>query len=192
MGDTTRLADAAGFVTAAFHGIVRKGTSIPYVTHLYAVAAIVGENGGDEEQMTAALLHDWLEDIPGASETALRQRFGNRVADIVVALTDTVEHPKPPWRQRKEAHIAHLRQASADIRLVCAADKLHNARSIIRDLNRDGITTFARFAGGAVGTSWYFCAISEMLTEGWPHPLGGLLADAAAEIRLKVGTVSAD
>ncbi|MBA2344583.1 MAG: HD domain-containing protein, partial [Rubrobacter sp.] len=112
----------------------RKGTETPYITHLLAVAAIVGENGGTENEIIAALLHDAPEDQGGKERLAdIRTRFGDEVADIVEACSDTFEIPKPPWRGRKEAYIAHIREASASARLVSAADKLHNARSILSD-----------------------------------------------------------
>ena len=82
----------------------RKGSGIPYVTHLLAVAAIVGENGGTEDEVIAALLHDAPEDHGGRERLEdIRERFGDRVAEIVAGCTDTYEEPKPAWRQRKEA-----------------------------------------------------------------------------------------
>jgi (p)ppGpp synthase/HD superfamily hydrolase len=186
------LSEAAAFAAWEFRDITRKGSSIPYVTHLFAVSALVGEHGGDQEQMAAALLHDWLEDIPGASEDVLRSRFGERVARIVVALTDTTKHPKPPWRARKEAHIASLRGAPADVRLVCAADKLHNVQSVIRDLDREGLSTFRRFSGGPDGLVWYFETIAETLGDAWPDALALRLLRATSQLRLKIDEARAD
>lgn len=186
------LADAAAFATTEFRDIVRKGSAVPYVTHLFAVAALVGEYGGDEEQMAAALLHDWLEDVPGASEDELRTRFGPRVHRIVVALTDTTAHPKPPWRPRKEAHIARLVGAATDVRLVCAADKLHNVTSVLHDLDREGPRTLRRFSGGPDGLAWYFETLAETLADGWSHPLATRLLRATNALRLKIEAAPAD
>jgi GTP pyrophosphokinase len=117
----------------------RKGTRVPYVTHLLAVAAIVGENGGTENEVVAALLHDATEDRGGDVRLRdIRLRFGDAVAEIVAGCTDTYEDPKPPWRQRKERHLAHLAGASNLVRLVSAADKLHNARSVLSDYRAVG------------------------------------------------------
>ena len=117
----------------------RKGSGIPYVNHLLAVAAIVGENGGTEEEVVAALLHDAPEDHGGRARLEeIRERFGDEVAEIVAGCTDTYEDPKPAWRPRKEAYVAHVRTAPASVRLVSAADKLHNARSILADLRVSG------------------------------------------------------
>ena len=108
---------------------VRKGTRIPYVAHLLAVTSIVLENGGDEDEAIAALLHDAVEDQGGASvRREIEARFGPRVAAIVEGCSDSQVVPKPPWRARKEAYIAHVQQASASVRLVSAASATPLAR----------------------------------------------------------------
>ena len=112
----------------------RKGGEVPYIAHLLAVCALVLEAGGDEDLAIAALLHDAVEDQGGESTLLIiRQRFGDRVADVVNGCTDTDETPKPPWKQRKQDYLDHLRGAPDDVRLVSAADKVHNARSILFD-----------------------------------------------------------
>ena len=138
----------------------RKGSGIPYVNHLLAVAAIVGENGGTEEEVIAALLHDAPEDHGGRVRLEeIRERFGDEVAKIVAGCTDTYEDPKPAWQPRKEAYVAHVRTAPASVRLVSAADKLHNARSILADLRVSGDELWGRFTGGKEGTLWYYRAL---------------------------------
>ena len=155
----------------AHAGQTRKGTDIPYVSHLLAVAALVLEDGGDEDQAVAALLHDTLEDTV-VTEAELRSRFGDRVADIVVACTDTTEDPKPPWRPRKEAYIAHLRaDAPVDALRVAVADKLHNARSLVADVRRDGPSTLARFNAGAAEQLWYLDSLVDVFSVRAPGPL---------------------
>jgi (p)ppGpp synthase/HD superfamily hydrolase len=139
---------------------VRKGTSTPYITHLLAVASIVGENGGTEDEVVAALLHDAPEDQGGeATLRDIRLRFGEEVAEIVDGCTDTYEDPKPPWRERKERYLAHLANASGSVRLVSSADKLHNARSVLADYRLVGEDLWTRFNGKKVGTLWYYRAI---------------------------------
>jgi GTP pyrophosphokinase len=138
----------------------RKGSGIPYVNHLLAVAAIVGENGGTEEEVIAALMHDAPEDHGGRARLEeIRERFGDEVAEIVAGCTDTYEDPKPAWQPRKEAYVAHVRTASASVRLVSAADKLHNARAILADLRTSGEALWGRFTGGKEGTLWYYRAL---------------------------------
>lgn len=150
----------------------RKGTRIPYVTHLLAVASIVGENGGTEDEVVAALLHDAPEDQGGEATLAeIRARFGAEVAEIVAGCTDTYEDPKPPWRERKEAYIAHLDRAPDSVRLVSAADKLHNARAVLSDYRLLGEDLWERFNGGKEGTLWYYRAIVDVLGAGREDPL---------------------
>lgn len=135
----------------------RKGNNIPYIAHLLAVTSLVLEDGGDEDQAIAALLHDAVEDQGGVKTLEeIRLRYGDRVAFIVEGCTDAYGFPKPPWRQRKELYIEHLRLAGPEIRRVSLADKLHNARSILCDLRQDGLDTMERFNGGKSGTLWYY------------------------------------
>jgi GTP pyrophosphokinase len=143
---------------ADLHGDqARKGGRIPYVAHLLAVTAIVLENGGDEDLAIAALLHDAVEDQGGAPTLAeIRADFGDRVADIVEACSDTDEIPKPPWRKRKEAYLAHLQDSAPDVLLVSLADKLHNARSLLMDYRAVGPDLWERFNAGRDGQLWYY------------------------------------
>lgn len=138
----------------------RKGTNIPYVTHLLAVAAIVGENGGTEDEVVAALLHDAIEDTP-ETESSLAARFGETVAGIVAECSDADVIPKPPWKERKEAYVARAATLSDSARLVSSADKLHNARSILADLRTEGDALWGRFTGNKEGTLWYYRALIE-------------------------------
>ena len=143
---------------------VRKGTSTPYITHLLAVASIVGENGGTQDEVVSALLHDAPEDQGGEPTLReIRARFGNEVAEIVDGCTDTYENPKPPWRERKERYLAHLANASDSVRLVSSADKLHNARTVLSDYRLLGEDLWTRFNGKKVGTLWYYRAIVDTL-----------------------------
>lgn len=139
---------------------LRKGTRIPYVSHLLGAASIALEYGADEETAIAALLHDAIEDQGGeATERLIHDRFGARVATIVRACSDTDEVPKPPWRARKEAYLVHLASADGATLLVSASDKLHNARTILADLRAEGPSVWDRFSGGRDGTLWYYRAL---------------------------------
>ncbi len=178
-----RFDRAVAMAVRDFRGIRRKGSSIPYVTHLFAVTAIVGEHGGDEDQLIAALLHDWLEDVEGADPDALELAFGPRVRRLVVALSDAVAvRPKPPWQARKEAFVARIRSEPGEVKLVCAADKLHNVQSLRRELKAHGLGTLDRFNGGREGTLWYYRAVAEALADGWSHPILDELADAVTAL----------
>ncbi len=145
---------------------VRKGTRIPYVAHLLAVTALVLEDGGDEDQAIAVLLHDAVED-QGGIETLdeIRKLFGERVAHIVEGCSDSIESPKPPWKERKVNYLRHLREANIDVLRVSLADKLHNACSILRDLQQNGDVIWERFKGGKDGTLWYYRSLEAIFHE---------------------------
>jgi len=145
------------FAAEKHSGQTRKASTIPYIAHLMGVASLVLEAGGDEDLAIAALLHDVVEDCGGAPMLKeVRRRFGNRVAEVVDGCTDAYEVPKPPWRERKESYIRRLKKESADTRLVSAADKLNNVRSILSDYRAVGESVWSRFNGGREGTLWYY------------------------------------
>jgi (p)ppGpp synthase/HD superfamily hydrolase len=152
-----RFEEGLLFAKGKHDGQTRKATAVPYIAHLLSVASLVLEAGGDEDLAIAALLHDVVEDCGGAPMLEeVRRRFGERVAHVVQGCTDTDLDPKPPWRQRKEDYLTHLQTADADIRLVSAADKLHNARSILADYREFGESVWERFQGKRDGTLWYY------------------------------------
>lgn len=165
------LDDALAFVADAFRFKTRKGTDTPYLTHLLAVMALVGEHGGSEEQMIAALLHDTLEDIEGITRDDLELRFGGPVVDMVEALSDTTEHPKPDWRTRKERYLARLAQEGPWVKLVSTADKLHNLQCLLRDLNHHGDSVWNRFNAGKADQIWYYQSVLKALQKNWRSPL---------------------
>jgi (p)ppGpp synthase/HD superfamily hydrolase len=161
----------------------RKGTRIPYVTHLLAVASLVGENGGTEDEVVAALLHDAPEDQGGEVILEdIRAQCGDEVARIVDGCTDTYEDPKPPWRERKERYLVHLASASDSVRLVSSADKLHNARTVLSDYRLLGEDLWTRFNGGKEGTLWYYRAVVDVLSTENESPLVEELDRVVSEI----------
>lgn len=178
-----RFEEALLYAARLHRDQTRKGTGTPYVTHLLAVAAIVGENGGTEDETVAALLHDAPEDRGGKERLEeIRARFGDEVAEIVDGCTDTYEDPKPEWRPRKEAYIAHVATASPSVRLVSAADNLHNARSILADLRALGDELWDRFTGGKEGTLWYYRALADAYAEAGSNPVVEELDQVVREI----------
>ncbi len=155
-----RFENALVFATRAHAKQRRKGTQVPYVSHLMAVAGIVLEHGGTEDEAIAAMLHDAIEDQGGPPmRDKIAAEFGENVAEIVQGCTDTDQVPKPPWRDRKQRYVDHVSHASPSVRLVSTADKLHNARSILADVRRQGDAAFTKFAGGKEGTMWYYRAL---------------------------------
>ena len=133
------------------HGTqVRKGGDIPYLGHLLSVAGLVIEAAGTENQVIGALLHDTVEDAEDGDGQAvlaeIRREFGDEVAAIVDECSDTAEKPKPAWKLRKQTYIDHLADASDGAVLVSLADKLDNARAIVRDLRQHGDALWQRFS----------------------------------------------
>lgn len=156
-----RYAAAVDFATRAHAGQVRKGTDTPYISHPLAVSALVLEHGGDEDQAIGGLLHDTIEDCD-VSSPEIAALFGDRVAAIVDGCTDSVPDAsgrKPAWRVRKEEYLRHLAEASEDVLLVSACDKLHNAGAIEADKAAIGVAVFERFTAGEAGTRWYYWAL---------------------------------
>ena len=155
-----RFLEAFEFAAEKHAGQVRKASTTPYIAHLMGVASLVLEFGGDEDMAIAALLHDVVEDCGGAPMLKeVKRRFGSRVTRLVEGCTDSDTYPKPPWRERKETYLQHLKQADAETRLVSAADKLNNVRSIVADYREVGESVWERFKGGRDGTLWYYRAL---------------------------------
>lgn len=178
-----RFEEALLLATRLHAGQPRKGKDVPYITHLLAVASLVLEAGGGEDEAIAALLHDAIEDSGDKiCLEDIRQRFGETVADIVDGCTDARTLPKPPWRGRKEAYIAHLGDAPASERLVAVADKLHNARTVLADYRAEGEAVWERFNGGREGTLWYYRALVETFQAAGPTPLVDELERVVSEI----------
>jgi GTP pyrophosphokinase len=158
------------FVAQKHAGQTRKASSIPYLAHLMGVASLVLEAGGDEDLAIAALLHDVVEDCGGVPTLReVRRRWGARVAKIVDGCTDAYTIPKPPWRERKEGYISHLKDADPDTRLVSAADKLNNVRSILSDYRQIGEAIWSRFNGGREGTLWYYRTLCDEFLRDKPN-----------------------
>ncbi len=178
-----RFEQALLFACRKHAGQVRKGTRIPYVAHLLGVAGLVLEAGGDEDLAIAALLHDVVEDCGGAPMLKeVRRRFGKRVAHVVAGCTDSDTYPKPPWRGRKEKYLKHLRTADADVRLVSAADKVHNARAILTDYREIGEPIWERFQGKREGTLWYYRELAKESRRRKPTCLGRELGRVVSEL----------
>jgi (p)ppGpp synthase/HD superfamily hydrolase len=165
---TQRVTQALALAIEAHDGQKRKGTAIPYIAHPMAVAAIALEHGADEDQAIAALLHDAVEDGGAPYAPRIREAFGDRVAGIVAGCTDGVPNAKgekDPWKIRKSAYLAHLPEASDDVLLVSGADKLHNARAIVSDLQSVGPVVFDRFTAPQSETLWYYDELAKIHTQ---------------------------
>jgi (p)ppGpp synthase/HD superfamily hydrolase len=158
------------FAAEKHSGQARKASTIPYIAHLMGVASLVLEAGGDEDLAIAGLLHDVVEDCGGEKMLKeVRRRFGARVATIVDGCTDAYGIPKPEWRDRKRAYISRLKKEGSDTRLVSAADKLNNVRSILSDYREIGESVWSRFNGGRDGTLWYYRTLRDEFMRDKPN-----------------------
>ena len=172
MNLTERFDRALLYALQAHRQQYRKESQIPYFSHLLSCAALVMERGGDEDQAIAALLHDVAEDQGGNHRLAeIEALFGERVRRIVEGCSDTLESPKPPWRERKESYLEHLSMSDDDVLLVSLADKVHNLRIIYMDYQRVGDQVWDRFRGGKAGSLWYFRSLLEIFRQRYPHPM---------------------
>jgi (p)ppGpp synthase/HD superfamily hydrolase len=167
-----RFSDAMAFADEVHRTQYRKGTAIPYISHLLAVTALVIEAGGDEDMAIAALLHDAVEDQGGRPMLErIRARFGEDVAGLVEACTDAEVTPKPPWKKRKEEYIARIPHKSARALVVSAADKVHNVGAILRDYREHGEKLWERFNAKREDQLWYYRALVEAFRDRVPTAL---------------------
>lgn len=149
---------------------LRKASQTPYIAHLMTVASLVLENGGNEDQAIAALLHDAVEDAGGLDTLAkIREDFGDVVADLVDGCTDSYTQPKAEWKSRKIAYLEKIKNSSDEVKLISLSDKVHNARSILRDLHLIGDKTWDKFQGKKTGTLWYYQSLAKIFDDA-PYP----------------------
>lgn len=178
---TSRFDEALLYARCIHGGQRRKGTSIPYFAHLMGVASIAIELGATEDQAIAALLHDAVEDQGGKPRLDdIRLRFGEDVADMVDACSDTDVQPKPPWRARKKAYLDHLESASTDALLVSLSDKIHNAEAILSDLRTIGDKVWSRFNADKDDQLWCYDGLVDVFARRMPGP-GAVRLKAAVE-----------
>jgi len=173
--DRARLAEAFRFALDAHAEQTRKGSEVPYASHLLQVAGLVLEHGGDATLAAAGVLHDAVEDCAAIDLATLHAHFGEEVARIVELCTDLLPGDRPgakgDWLSRKQGYLLRLRDADARTRLVAACDKLHNLRCVVADLRADGVETLARFRATPAQTRWYFEAAREALCDDLPGRL---------------------
>lgn len=179
-----RFIKAFSFANNLHKDQFRKGANIPYISHPMAVASLVIENGGTEEEAIAALLHDAVEDCGGPPILEkIRQQFGESVAHIVDGCSEPVTEPEPPWKERKLAYIAHVKQANPSVRLVSCADKLHNVRSVLFDYRQQGEKLWDRFNAGKKESIWFYRTLAkELRANGERRPILDELDQAVSDL----------
>jgi (p)ppGpp synthase/HD superfamily hydrolase len=167
---TNRYKMALSFAFDLHQDDRRKGKGTPYIAHLLSVSAMVMDDGGTEDEAIGGVLHDSLEDHPDqVTREILEAEFGKSVADIVQGCTDTPAGfqggEKPPWKDRKVAYINHLKDAQPSVLKVAIADKLHNGRELLSDLEIEGPSTIDRFIVGWDEQVWYLDELQSVFDE---------------------------
>ena len=194
--DQARLTRAAHFALSWHADQLRKGSKVPYASHLLQVAGLVLEHGGDTDQAVAGFLHDSLEDATSpeqrrAREGILRDEFGEGVLRMVRACTDTQEEEvlgnKTPWKERKSRYLEHLVHADSRCALVTACDKRHNLGALVGDVRANGVQYLEPFNAGTTDQVWYFEHIVEALRDRIPRRLAEELEAVLADFRTLVG-----
>ena len=178
---------AAVSLAAEVHGGRRLGTEIPYMAHLLVVTGLVLEDGGSEDEAIAAVLHDCVEDGGGRPLLErLAEDFGERVAEIVAACSDSLDPQTDlrSWRERKADYVAHLPDVYDEgVLRVALADKVHNARSIVRDYRAEGHALWERFTNkSAADQLWYYDELLIFFSKRRPGPLVEDLRCAVEEL----------
>ena len=180
--------DAFAYAHRVHAAQTRKGTNAPYIGHLIGVASIVLDDGGDETEAIGALLHDAAEDHGGRDRLEdIRSRFGDAVARIVEDCTDAWETPKPAWAERKRAYIHHAKTLSGPSLRVSAADKVHNAYAILRDLRNTGEKVWERFNAAPDDVMAYYEGLVRAYRQAGGGPLVDELDRIARGIRREMG-----
>jgi (p)ppGpp synthase/HD superfamily hydrolase len=177
---------------------VRKGTKLPYLTHPANVAVILARYDRDEETVVAGILHDVVEDCvrDGYTKEMLKQRigdkFGARVLETVLAVTHrrtNDEGDELDSDERRSDYLDRLSNASDTARWVCAADKIHNANSILSDLRRtvDPDSVWSRFnAGKAATVKWYRDVWRKLDDVGFNEPIMQELSQTVAALEAEL------
>ncbi|HUW62424.1 MAG TPA: HD domain-containing protein [Candidatus Bathyarchaeia archaeon] len=175
-----RVVEAFALMYELHRTQLRKGSRTPYITHLLGVASLVGGHGGDENQFIAALLHDAVEDQGGLDTLErIRAQFGDDVAGLVLACSDADTDPKPPWQERKDQFLESVRNADGRVKLIVAADKLHNSRELAGHLLERGPEVWKIFKAGKERMLWFQAETLRALEQGgWRHPILRELNDA--------------
>ena len=162
---TYRIEQAIRAATILHKGQLRKGSApLPYITHLFAVTMIASDYTDDEDTLIAALLHDTLEDTDYTIEE-LQEDFGGEVRDIVESITEpsSTNEQTLTWKQQKEQYAKKLKKATEPALIVCAADKIHNMRSIVEEYYDDHSRFLAEFKGSLEDRAIMYQEISNTL-----------------------------
>ena len=169
----------AKFLHAGQH---RRGTTVPYLAHLQAVASLVLEDGGTEDEAIAALLHDVVEDLGAELLNRIVDQFGLAVARIVAGCTDPEGQDHTSWRDRKAQHLSDLESAGPRVRRVALAEKLDNARALLRDYRRFGERLWVQMDVDPDDLLWYNAALADLFVTERPGDMASELHDTVEKL----------
>lgn len=188
---TSRLNNAIRLASRLHRTQTRRDRErTPYISHLYAVATLIGQVTEDEDIVIAGIMHDSLEDVPGYTYSNLVSDCGERVAEIVKHVTEPLDankesHDQLPWLERKEAYLINLKEGGTESAIVSAADKIHNTESFLEDLRREGQEFLSRFESSLENKMQFHERVLTIVEEklGLDHPLVSRLRRANEELR---------
>jgi len=178
---TTKIQKAINFASRLHSGQARKDDdSMPYVSHSYSVGWILTEYTDDENVIVAGMLHDVLEDVRNYRFDDLKNDFGEEVAKIVKEVSEDKdpnieEDEKAMWEGRKEKYLKNLKNDSFEGLMVCAADKIHNMRCLIKAYEEQGDELWGKFNAPADRKVWYYEEVYKILDNKLDNPIVGVL-----------------
>jgi (p)ppGpp synthase/HD superfamily hydrolase len=196
MNLTPRIQTALETAARLHDGHKRRGNGLPYFTHPLSVALLAARYTEDEDLLVAALLHDTVEDIESFTIADVERDFGPRVATLVWGLTETVDlsdcdhDPRHTWDYRKKSYLKKLEGESAEVKLLCAADKIHNLESIERCIREYGIDFLKSFHTSPEKQLWFFGTVLAVLEETLAHPLVARYREAFERVSSMIDTAS--
>jgi (p)ppGpp synthase/HD superfamily hydrolase len=189
--DAARLGAALAFAAECHGRQARKGTDIPYLSHLLHVAALTLEQHGSVNQAIAGLLHDVVEDCEGVTFEEIERRCGGEVTSLVRSCTDTLSGGSPRneknWKERKLKYLDHIAEASRAAVLVSACDKCHNLGSLVADVRRHGVGYLARFNAKPELQVWFYRKFFDAVKNRVPKALAVELGSLVDQFALLVG-----
>jgi (p)ppGpp synthase/HD superfamily hydrolase len=160
------ITQAIEFAAVAHKGGKRKGTSIPYISHPFAVGLMLAQHNCETHVIAAGILHDVVEDTY-FDIGDIRHRFGDQIGDVVQGCS---EDKSKSWKERKQHTIDMLPDASPGVQLVICADKLHNVQSITSDFAKLGEALWKRFNAGKEDQAWAYQGVVKSLLTIEPTP----------------------
>lgn len=183
MNHTPQIKKAIQFAAKKHHGHMRLETEpLPYITHLFSVAILVAEDGAHDDVVTAALLHDTIEDT-GTTREEIVEAFNENVAVLVESVSEIKEMDgrKLEWKERKQDYLARLEQSSDEAILIAIADKIDNVESKLEAYEKEGVELLKRWKQPPAEYVWYHGEALRIAQSRLPnHPLTKRLAEVHA------------